>query len=162
MDCRVIQLDQYSRRENLIISGIPDNIKQQDLERAVIDIVKSIGLSTLSSYEITACHRLKKNKKDNFPAKTIVRFTNRKIVDFCLTHRDRLLEVKSYLKMNLRFFENLCTANEVILKECFHLKKDDMLYDYFIRNGYVKIIKKEGDKPYKICHPNILYDTFFD
>ena len=76
----------------------------------------------------------------SFPTKTIVRFTNRKVVEFCL--RDRLYDKKGELKMNLRFCENLCQANEEIVRECYKLKKDGLMEDYFIRNGFVKIVKK--------------------
>ena len=60
MDCKIIQNNQYTRRESLIISGIPDRITQRDLEDTVLEILRSIGLTTITSYNITACHRLKK------------------------------------------------------------------------------------------------------
>ena len=162
LDCRIIQNEQYSRRESLIISGIPDNILHHDLEPTVLKIIKAIGLNNISSYEITACHRLKRNYNDRFPAKCIVRFTNRKAVDFCLMHRERLYEVKDYLEMNLRFYESLCMANEDILKDCFKLKKDKLIHEYYLRNGFVKIIKNEGNRPIKIIHPSMLIDIFSD
>ena len=78
MDCKIIENNQYARRESLIITGIPDNINQNQLEDSVLHILRSIGLPSISSYNITACHRLMKKTKDRFPAQTIVRFTNRK------------------------------------------------------------------------------------
>ena len=102
--------------------------------------MQSIGLRNISSYEITACHR-------------IVRFTNRKAVDFALRNRDLLHEKRRDLNMNLRFYESFCRANEETVRECFKLKKDGIMEDYFIRNGFVKIVKKNGDRPYKINHP---------
>ena len=47
------QLNQYTRRENIEIVGIPASIKQVDLEATVIDILKNIGV-TCSSYDIAA------------------------------------------------------------------------------------------------------------
>lgn len=160
MDCKVIENSQYSRRESIIISGIPDNIEQRYLEENVIFILKSIGLSTLSSYEISACHRLAKKKNDRFPAPTIVRFTNRKIVNFCLINRDRLLEIKNEIKMNLRFYESLCKSNKQVYHECFDLKNQGFIKDFYIRNGFVKIIIKDGNNPIKIKHPDDLYYYF--
>ena len=118
MDCKIIENNQYARRESIIISGIPDKISQNHLEGVVLDILRSVGLTAISSYNISACHRLKKNSNDRFPAQTIVRFTNRKMVNFCLTNRNRLLEVKNELKMNLRFYESLCDSNKTVYKEC--------------------------------------------
>ena len=82
LDCRIIETKQYSHWESLVIYGIPENISQKELEPNVLKILRSIGFVNMSSYEITAC----------FPAETIVRFTNRKVVEFCLKNRDRLYD----------------------------------------------------------------------
>ena len=94
MDCRIIQNEQYSRRESIVISGIPENVTQKDLEPIVLNIFHAIGLNNVSSYEITACHRLNKRKSDKYPARTIVRFTNRKAVDYCLNNKKMLINAK--------------------------------------------------------------------
>ena len=162
MDCRVIENNQYARRESVIISGIPDNIEQRHLEENVLFILRSIGLTSLSSYNISACHRLAKKNNDRYPAQTIVRFTNRKIVHFCLENRNRLLELKNQLGMNLRFYESLSNSNKKVYNECFDLKKYGLINDYYIRNGFVKIIKNGEDRPIKIKHPDDLYYYFED
>ena len=62
--------------------------------------------------------------------------------------------------MNLRFYENLCRANEEIVRECYKLKKEGLMEDYFIRNGFVKIVKKYGDKPKKFIIQT--YENFIE
>ena len=79
VDFKTTQLDQYTRRESLVISGIPESISQNDLELTVLDILRSIGVN-ITSYEITACHRLF-NKNNRYPPRTIIRFVNRKVVE---------------------------------------------------------------------------------
>ena len=145
MDVRLSECDQYTRRSNLVISGIPENVDQKNLEHEVLKILKSIGLYNVSSYQIVACHRLRKNINDKYPARTIVRFTNRKIVESCLLRRQRLKQLKYYLKMNIRFFENLSNSNEKILKECQNLYNQQLIHSYIIRNGFLKIKIKEDD-----------------
>ena len=162
MDCKIIENNQYTRRESVIISGIPDNITQDNLEVTVINVLRSIGLNTLSSYNISACHRLWKSNKDRYPARTIVRFTNRKLVAFCLKNRNRLLEIRNKIKMNLRIFESLCDSNEKVYKDCFDLKKHGIIKDYFLRNGFVKIVFIESNRVVKIKHPDDLYHYFKD
>ena len=54
IDCRLIQTEQYSRRESLVISGIPENVSQKELEPTVLNILHSIGAYEISSYDITA------------------------------------------------------------------------------------------------------------
>ena len=160
IDRRMIRTEQYVNRESIIISGIPESIPQSKLETTVLHILQSIGLQDVSSYQIAACHRLQKNNNDHYPARTIVRFTNRKIVQYCLKYRHRLVEIKSHLKMNLRFYESLCTANEKILKKCNELKRYGIIHDFFIVNGFIKIKKLETDNPLKIEHPDTLNELF--
>ena len=119
IECRTIHNEQYSQRENIIISGIPDNISQKHLEGKVLEILRTIGLNTITSYDISACHRLRKKSK-KYPAHTIVRFTN---ADFCLCYRDRLRECKNVLKMNLCIYDNPCESNEQVIRYCHALKK---------------------------------------
>ena len=90
MDCQIIQNNQYSRRENLIISGIPNLINHQDLEYTVLNVLRVFGLKKISAYDIVACHRLKV-KNDNYPARTIVRFVNRKLVGKILKYEFKIL-----------------------------------------------------------------------
>ena len=75
LEVDMAKLEQYTRRENLQIRGIPSNINQSNLEAYVIDILGQIGVK-VQSYHIAACHRLY-NKNKKYPADTIVRFINR-------------------------------------------------------------------------------------
>ena len=125
----------------------------------MLEILQSIGVK-VTHYEVIGCHRLNKSKKSKYPAKTIIRFTNRKVVEFCISNRDRLLEVKNVIKMNLRFHENLCQSNEKVYNWCSELKRYNIIHDFFTRNGFVKIIIDKGDRPIKIRHPDELYDKF--
>lgn len=158
IDCRLIEAEQYPRRESIVISGIPTNISQKELEPTVIHILKTIGLEKISPFDIVACHRLPSNNS-RYPANTIVKFYNPKLAEFCMTHRDRLVESKQKLRMNLRFYRHLCPANEKTLKDCKNLKRYNIINDYFVGfGGFVKIVKAEGDPPMRIKHPNILRD----
>ena len=72
----IVDLQVYSRRENIEIYGIPDSVNNKNLEKTVVQILNSIGVK-ISSYKITACHRLKKEKNSRY-SNVIVRFMNRK------------------------------------------------------------------------------------
>ena len=159
LDARLIECEQYSRRESLVISGIPNSVSQKDLQRKVIDILGLIGLE-IGPKDISACHRLY-NPRSEFPAKVIVRFCNRKVVNICLEQRDHL-QKKAYdlLKLNLRFFESLCGKNSETLRICKWLSREELIHNHFLRNGFVKVVFKENDKPQKIKHPDILRKMF--
>ena len=95
MDAKVINLEtrvnateQYGRRNNIEIIGIPDDVKINQLEDKVVEIFKSINVET-ESRDIEACHRLGKST----PKRTIVRFVNRKFAKSILYSRKRLKNV---------------------------------------------------------------------
>ena len=158
LDCRVIECEQYPRRENLIISGIPACVQQNELESTVINIVQELGFN-IGPRDVSACHRLGRGR-NGFPPRVIVRFVNRKIVDFCLSNKKRLSELRGVLRMNIRFFESLCGSNEESLKLCNKLKESGDIHNFFIRNGFLKVVVEEGDNPWRIRHPNVLRNEF--
>ena len=56
-------LDQYSRRNNVEISGIPQSVSDNQLEEKVVDILKAIDVN-ITTNETEASHRLGKKKKN--------------------------------------------------------------------------------------------------
>ena len=164
LDYRLVECEQYSRRESLVISGIPDAISkdQKKLQSKVIDILSLIGLKIIPD-DISACHRLYSPPNSAYPARIIVRFVNRKIVNFCLDHRDDLQKKASdHLRLNLRFFESLCAKNEESLRICKLLNHEQKIHNHFLRNGFVKVVMEENGRPMKIKHPDFLREKFPD
>ena len=119
-----------------------------------------IGLDIIPD-DISACHRLYNPPGSEFPAKVIVRFCNRKIVNFCLDHREDLQQKAfEHLRLNLRFFESLCSKNEESMRICKWLSQQHKIHDYYLRNGFVKIVVVENGRPEKIKHPDLLRKKF--
>jgi hypothetical protein len=161
LDERVIECEQYSRRENLVLSGIPDSVSQTNLQSKVLEILAAAGFRELRPDDISACHRLAKPRNSRYPARVIVRFLSRKPVDFCISNRERVQnDIKTNLNLNIRIFENLCKANEEALRICKWLQENGAIHDHFIRNGFVKIVKTAGGRPVKVRHPEFLRDKF--
>ena len=69
--------EQYSRRECIEISGIPQSIRQLDLGKTVLHVFDKID-APVDPQNIEACHRLKSddNGRSN---KVIVKFSKRKV-----------------------------------------------------------------------------------
>ena len=63
--------NQYSRRECLKLSGVPESIPNETLEIKVCELLNEIG-ADVSPNDLEASHRLK--KKD----RAIIKFSNRK------------------------------------------------------------------------------------
>ena len=55
--------NQYVRRNNLEISGIPNSVSDEDLESKVIEILSKINIK-LQKKEIEACDRLQPTRKN--------------------------------------------------------------------------------------------------
>ena len=60
-------VDLYSCRKNIEISGVFESVSDIQLEKKVVDILNAIDVTIISN-QIEACHRLgKKRKNDNVP-----------------------------------------------------------------------------------------------
>ena len=159
MDIRLLECEQYSRRECVVISGIPGNIRDVKLETTVINILSKLDIP-IKSEDISAIHRLGVSNDTRYPARVIVKFVNRKITNLCFERKDWLPDLRNTLKMNIRFYESLAQLNQESLKLCTWLFNTGKIYDHFMRNGYCKIIINEKDKPVKVPHPQFLRDQF--
>ena len=84
-DCRIIDCEQYSRRDCFIIGDILNSVKDEvDLEETVLNNIYEIVLN-LASDDIVACHRLPNNRGSR--SRVILKFMNRKVAEFFLTHK---------------------------------------------------------------------------
>ena len=77
---------QYSRRQCLEISGIPDSISHNDLESKVRDIFRECD-ADIDPVNIEACHRLKSN---HWSKKVIVKLARRKNASKMLRGKKKL------------------------------------------------------------------------
>ena len=103
----------------------------------------------MGSYEVVACHRLKKKVSDPTPP-VIIRFVNRKITDFCMRQRWRLKNLR--WGWDLSFREDLCNTNLTILTECEKLKNDGKFHKVYTYNGFVHVIKSAKGRTFKLMH----------
>ena len=58
---QIIELQRYTRRENIEIVGIPETVLQSDLEQTVLGILASINIK-VNSYNIASCKKSLKKK----------------------------------------------------------------------------------------------------
>ena len=160
LDVRVLECEQYSRRESVIISGIPNCVQQGELQDVAIQIFNELGIH-VNGNDISAIHRLGKPRLNaRYPTRVIVRFINRKFVDLCFSRKDQLVGLKQTLKMNLRFYESLASLNQEALKISEYLEKEGIIEKFYLRNGFVKVVVSENDNPVRVNHPDLLREMF--
>ena len=82
LETSVNQVEQYGRRNDLVISGIPDDIDDDELQDVVTSIMQDVEV-VVKSGDIETCHRIGKSDRKTCSKKTIVRFINRK---YCKKH----------------------------------------------------------------------------
>jgi hypothetical protein len=154
----LLKSSQYTRRQNLVIDGIPDSVPQDRLEGVCIDIVNRMGGNfNVTPKDVEGVHRLYKSDP-KVPAPTIIRFTNRKIKEFCIRFRWRLPKIGYTWKLSMR--ENLEDMNEKVFNVCEDMKKRNVINKFVINNGFIKIFETARSRPVKIHHPDDL-KTFF-
>ena len=91
------RLDQYNRRNNLEIQGIPSSIGDDVLEDKVIEIFECLNIP-LAKTDIEDSHRLGKSN----PKNAIVRFVNRRN---CYAGLSKKMDLRHIYKVKLCFPE---------------------------------------------------------
>ena len=143
----VLSVEQYTRRENFEISGIPTNIPHEELKDRVISIANSVCEPTVPivAKDIHACHRL---KEEDGKAAVIVRMVNRENTVSILKSKKKLVEKSRELGYQEQLYvgENLCTGTKEIFAEARKLKKNKLISSCWTYNGVVHIKKRETDR----------------
>ena len=136
---RVVELErsqflyeQYGRRESVEISGIPADIKEENLEDEVIKIYEEAKVKVfdrgLTKEDISACHRIGKKKET-----TIVRFVNRKFAFAGLINGKNLKNCKLYEDRSIYINNSFCRE---FAKYGYYIRKlKDQLTGYRVRQG---------------------------
>ena len=92
--------EQYSRCKNIELSGIPNDISEDNLEKVVIDISHDSGLE-IEPKDIEGCHRLPVSRYSRDSNKrVIVKFFNRKPPE-TLLRRKKSISSKDFSHLNV-------------------------------------------------------------
>ena len=132
------RLDQYGRKENLIVTGVPENV--QGLEGKIIKVMNMIDVPIVSN-DIVDCHPV--NRKGN----VIVRFGNRKNVDLILKARKKLKDINTALIWGENCIHyinrNLTPVNSKLRWLAKGLKNKNILADFGVNNTGIWVKKSE-------------------
>ena len=163
--------DQYQRRNNIELSGIPHEL-DDNLEEVCIDIINSIikepgkpgndNEDDIGPYDIEACHRLRTYNKDG-TRNTIIRFTNRKLCDDIFKNKKRIKDLNNddlgTAVDNIYVNENLSQYYKQLSAKSRKLKRDGKIKDTWTSYGLVKI-KTNTNEIRVISHQNDLEKLF--
>ena len=161
-------LNQYGRRNNLEISGIPEDVKIDDLEKKAVEILNAIDIKIdmkqIEGKDIEGCHHVGKFSNNKPPRKTLVRFVNRKICLQALINRRKLRSFDTSTigldNTELYFNENLTPLNNKLAYLCRKLKKDKIIEKTNTRNGEVILFKFNSDEGLKVPNESFSREMF--
>ena len=141
---RIDHLEQYGRRENVRINGIPEpEDNDENTNAVVLKLAESIGVDLFEDH-INRSHRI--GRKGDFPRPIICRFHSTK-------DRDRLMKMKKNLRDldTMKHFgcrkiflnEDLTKTRAEIASAARKMKKESNIDDTWTRNGVI-CVKKDG------------------
>ena len=87
LESRHNMLEQYGRRNNLEITGIPDSVPQRDLENKVVDILNAIGVN-VSNDDFEDCHRIGKSWNNSKKKQFLDSPIEKLLKMLCITERN--------------------------------------------------------------------------
>ena len=159
----VIDLQQYHRRNNIEISGLPESIT--NIEESVIRIASAVNLSVKPS-DIQACHRLKKKRNSKGPRNVIVRFVNRKFCESLLRSNKSFKKQSVYQKAGLDekiyINNNLCNYNKFLWGKAKSLREKNLIHKFWCYNGTINVQVNDNDSAIRIKHIDDLVEIFPD
>ena len=158
-DIKINEIQNYSRRENIEIHNISENVLQSNLENYVIEIMASLNIK-ISSYGIVAVHRIGKKTPEK-PRPVIVRFINRKNAYIALHTGYKLKKVTNAEFHNFFITENLCSESRNIFNRLYKYKKFNKLFNVWSYNGTVYFKYQENNDSIKIVHYDDI-EYYFD
>ena len=148
-------LEQYSRRNTLTISGIPET-EREDTDALVIGLAKAAGV-TVTSADLDRSHRVGQFKRDK-PRQIVAKFVS-------FNKRQELLEARRNLRagrvqqhpiltqrvLSQTFIaESLTRKNQMILFVARQLRRKGKIHSAWTNNCQIKIRAREGGPTIKI------------
>ena len=99
------KLEQYTRRECLNFSGIPNSVAPKDLENFILRLLQKIGIN-IDKSRIVACHRLGKTDR------TIVMFLKRKDAENVYLNQKKLKDVDISCLLDMQGRNGMTTGSQ--------------------------------------------------
>lgn len=152
--------DQYIRRNNVELCCISEKVPDRQLEKYVIDLMKSLKIEVQRS-DIVGCHRLGKFEQGK-TRNVIVRFLNRKNAYRLLGASKKLKDSVNHEFRRIYIIENLCPMNKKIFGALYKLKKTQKIKAVWSYNGNVFFTELHDEEPWKVLHIEEIQYLFDD
>ena len=167
LEKHIHDLDQYQKRNNIEISGIPKGF-EDNLEDKVIEVWNSLGFNEeLKTSDIQACHRLDElsGASPTSPKKTIVRFVNRKHAEMLYSKRFEIKDADLSStgipeNVNLYVNPNFCPYYKWLWMKCRKIKREGGVKYLWSRDGKIKMKRDDNSNTIQVNHLSVLQQNF--
>ena len=157
--------EQYSQHNNIELSGIPNDIPEDNLEKVVIDICHDSDVE-IEPKDIEGCHRLPVFRYSRDSNKRVtVKFVNRKHPEAMLRNKKSISNKDfSHLNVHGKVFVSvsLCPYYRYIWGKCKDLQRRGKIYQVFCLGGTIAVKVTERSSARKIFHECDLLDLDTD
>ena len=152
--------EQYSRHDNIELSGIPNDIPEDNLNKVVIDICHDSDVE-IEPKDIEGCHRLPVSRYSRDSNKrVIVKFINRKHPEAMLRNKKSISNKDfSYLNVHGKVFVFVSLCN--YWGKCKELQRG-RIYQVFCLGGTIAVKVTEHSSAREIFHECDLLDLDTD
>ncbi|XP_046671014.1 uncharacterized protein LOC124361022 [Homalodisca vitripennis] len=160
LESRMEDNEQYSRRDTIVIHGVPVEKGEQ-----VLEVVKSVGKAldlTIDNSMVSACHRLRSRDGADKPPGIIVKMTRRMDAESLLQRRrvkrnfsTHHIGLTASPAQPIYINESLCPGRRRLLNAARDVKREKQYTYLWIRGGkilmrkaeqaYVKVITSQAD-----------------
>lgn len=151
---QVNDLEQYSRRMNLEVHGLPQHTDENLLDKLNV-LATELDLPQLSETDIEAVHRLPSKPKESGAVRAapiLVRFSSRVTKEAWLEKKRKLKQAKSKIFFN----ENLTAQNKALFWQMRTKAKEKEYQFTWHRNGRLFVSRGPRDKVIRISTVNDL------
>ena len=151
--------EQYSTRESLEISGVPESVTDNGLEEKVLNLLEKINVEVHPGH-IEACHWIKSNAG---PKKVIIKMSRRKDADKIRRAKKKLKGLNlSSIGINSAVYINdsLCRYYKNLWAKCKKLWLNKFIHGFWTSNGSIRLKLTETGNVRVIIHDADLEELF--
>ena len=142
--------NQYTRRECLEITGLPENTENGNLEDLTLNVLNEIGVN-VDSRNVEDCRWI----KTQGPKKVIIKFSRRKDANKVRTEKKKLKgENLTSLGINKSIYINdsLFTYCKKLWAKCKKLRDNQVIHAFWISNGSINLKVSETGNVHTVTH----------
>ena len=150
---------QYSRRECLEFTGIPEKSDNNTLESTVLKIFEKLEVKVDSS-NVEGYHWIKTKTS---PKRVIVKVSKRKDASKIHSFKRKLKDIDlTFIGINNPVYINdsLCKYYKMLWRICKSLRTNKLIHSFWLTNGFIRLRTIENGRTNVIPHLSYLEELF--